>query len=159
ELAEEASKKFGEVLKGEKAEPGPRRHEAAEPTPERSLGLLFYWLDYSEQQYHGIMRRLAAEGAGRGRDPPTLGWGRRSNQEFHSIIEKLARAGSRGRPWDPVADAARRQKQAQSEPVPAAAPSAATPDRELPAGGGVPEQPPPGGEAQQAATSPAAELS
>ena len=79
ELAEAASKKFGEVLKGEKAEPGPRRPEASEPAPEHALGLLFYWLDYSEQQYRGIMRRLASEGGGRGWDPATVGWLRRSN--------------------------------------------------------------------------------
>ena len=152
ELAEEASKKFGEVLKGEKAEPaepGPRRREAMSPAPERSLGLLFYWLDYSEQQYRGIMRRLATEGAGRGWDPATIGWLRRSNQEFQGIIEKLARAGGSGRPWDPVAEAARRQHEAHSEPPPPAPPpaAAATPSGEMAAGGGVSPQPPPGGEA------------
>src|SRR5262245_8457340 len=152
ELAEEASKKFGEVLKGEKAEPaepGPRRREAMSPAPERSLGLLFYWLDYSEQQYRGIMQRLAAEGAGWGWDPATVGWLRRSNQEFQGIIEKLARAGGSGRPWDPVAEAAQRQNEAQSELPPPAPPpaAAATPSGEMAAGGGGSPEPRPGGEA------------
>ena len=160
ELAEEASKKFGEVLKGEKAEPSPRSREAAEPAPEGSLGLLFYWLDYSEQQYRGIMRRLATEAGGRGWDPATVGWLRRSNQEFRSIIDKLARAGSRGRPWDPVADAARRQKQAQAEQPPPAPPlAAATPDREMAAGSGVSQEQPPGGEAQKPDPGPAGPVS
>jgi nucleoid-associated protein YgaU len=110
ELAEEASKKFGEVLKEQTPEAKPKA--AARPPStaarERSLPLLLYWLDYSEHEYRGILRRLALEGADKGWDPGTIGWLKRSSQEFQDIMQRLARAGGPASKWDPVAEAHRR---------------------------------------------------
>ena len=108
ELAEEASKKFGEVLKEQapEAKPKPPSSPLNAADRERSLPLLFYWLDYSGHEYRGILRRLALEGAEKGWDPATVGWLKRSSQEFQAIMQRLARAGAPASKWDPVADGA-----------------------------------------------------
>ncbi|HXE68353.1 MAG TPA: LysM peptidoglycan-binding domain-containing protein [Hyphomicrobiaceae bacterium] len=110
ELAEEASKKFGEVLKQRtpeaKAKPPSSPLKAADR--ERTVPLLLYWLDYSEHEYKGILRRLALEGAEKGWDPATIGWLKRSSQEFQAIMQRLARAGAPASKWDPVAEAHQR---------------------------------------------------
>jgi nucleoid-associated protein YgaU len=107
ELAEEASKKFGEVLKEQtpeaKPKPPPSPVDAGDRA--RSVPLLLYWLDYSEHEYRGILRRLALEGAEKGWDPATVGWLKRSSQEFQAIMQRLARAGAPASKWDPVAEA------------------------------------------------------
>ena len=112
ELAAEASRKFGEVLKGQVPDPAPPRR-ADEPGTEAggdpTLNVLLYWLDYSEHEYRGIMRRLALEGRGSGWDPVTLSWLKRSSQQFQSIMARLARAGAPAGKWDPVADADKRR--------------------------------------------------
>lgn len=112
ELAAEASRKFSEVLKGQVPDPTPPRR-ADEPGTEASgdptLNVLLYWLDYSEHEYRGIMRRLALEGRGSGWDPVTLSWLKRSSQQFQSIMARLARAGAPAGKWDPVADADKRR--------------------------------------------------
>ncbi len=132
ELAKEASKKFGEVLQGQgkDAAVATAGRQASQP-PERSLGLLVYWLDYSEHQYRGIIRRLALDGAHWGWDPGTVGWLKRSNQEFQGIMQKLARAGGPARQWDPVADAEARHRQGAPAPTP---PPQASPGGEVAAG-------------------------
>lgn len=112
ELAEEASKKFGEVLKEQtpeaKSKPAARPPNAVAREP--SMPLLLYWLDYSEHEYRGILRRLALEGADKGWDPTTIGWLKRSSQEFQDIMQRLARAGGPASKWDPVAEAHRRTR-------------------------------------------------
>ena len=112
ELAAEASRKFGEVLQGQVPDPAPPRR-ADEPGTEAggdpTLNVLLYWLDYSEHEYRGIMRRLALEGRGSGWDPVTLSWLKRSSQQFQSIMARLARAGAPAGKWDPVADADKRR--------------------------------------------------
>jgi LysM repeat protein len=112
ELAEEASKKFGEVLKEQtpEAQPKPPAQPPNTAARERSLPLLLYWLDYSEHEYRGILRRLALEGADKGWDPATIGWLKRSSQEFQDIMQRLARAGGPASKWDPVAEAHRRSR-------------------------------------------------
>ena len=139
ELAEEASKKFGEVLQDQtpdaigKAKPPSSPLSVADR--ERSLPLLLYWFDYSEHEYRGILRRLALEGAEKGWDPATIGWLKRSSQEFQAIMQRLARAGAPASKWDPVAEAHRRAVGDPTRPqdpragpsAPAAAPSAVAP--------------------------------
>ena len=94
ELAEEASKRFGEVLKGVSpaAKPEAQTSPVGTAQDERSLPLLLYWFDYSEHEYRGILRRLALEGAQKGWDPATVGWLKRSSQEFQAIMQRLAAA-------------------------------------------------------------------
>jgi nucleoid-associated protein YgaU len=126
ELAAEASQKFGEVLKGQVPDPTPRRvdEQATEPIPDGTLNVLLYWLDYSEHEYRGIMRRLALEGRGSGWDPVTLSWLKRSSQQFQSIMARLARAGAPAGKWDPVADADKRRLEGTAVP---SGPAAAAP--------------------------------
>jgi nucleoid-associated protein YgaU len=110
ELAEEASKKFGEVLKEQtpQAKPTAAARPPSTAARERSLPLLLYWLDYSEHEYRGILRRLALDGADKGWDPATIGWLKRSSREFQDIMQRLARTGGPASKWDPVAEAHRR---------------------------------------------------
>ena len=112
ELAAEASRKFSEVLQGQVPDAAPPRRAdelGSEAGRDPTLNVLLYWLDYSEHEYRGIMRRLALEGRGSGWDPVTLSWLKRSSQQFQSIMARLARAGAPAGKWDPVADADKRR--------------------------------------------------
>lgn len=147
ELAEEASKKFGEVLKEQtpEAKPKPPSSPLNAAGRERSVPLLLYWLDYSEHEYRGILRRLALEGAEKGWDPATVGWLKRSSQEFQAIMQRLARAGAPASKWDPVAEAHQRagRDQGRGEDgsagpgAPAGTPSATAPSAAVDPGAAV----------------------
>ena len=147
ELAEEASKKFGEVLKEQapKAKPKPPSNPLKAADRERSVPLLLYWLDYSGHEYRGILRRLALEGAEQGWDPATVGWLKRSSQEFQAIMQRLARAGAPASKWDPVAEAHQRagRDQGRGEDgsagpgAPAGTPSATAPGATVDPGAAV----------------------
>ena len=147
ELAEEASKKFGEVLKQQTPEdkPKPPSSPLSAADRERSVPLLLYWLDYSEHEYRGILRRLALEGAEKGWDPATVGWLKRSSQEFQAIMQRLARAGAPASKWDPVAEAQQRagRDQGRGEDgsagpgAPAGTPSATAPGAAVDPGAAV----------------------
>ena len=157
ELAEEASKKFGEVLKEQapEAKPKPPSSPLNAADRERSLPLLFYWLDYSGHEYRGILRRLALEGAEKGWDPATVGWLKRSSQEFQAIMQRLARAGAPASKWDPVAaahqragrDQGRREDGSAGPGAPAGTPSATAPGAAVDPGAAVAEFGPRTGEA------------
>jgi nucleoid-associated protein YgaU len=151
ELAEEASKKFGEVLQEQTpaAKPKPPSSPVSAADRERSLSLLFYWFDYSDHEYRGILRRLALEGAAKGWDPGTVGWLKRSSQEFQAIMQRLARAGGPGAKWDPVAEAhhraVREQGRARDGTAPTATPSATAPGASDAPGTAIPALGAPGG--------------
>jgi len=147
ELAEEASKKFGEVLKEQtpEAKPKPPSNPVTAADRERSVPLLLYWLDYSEHEYRGILRRLALEGAEKGWDPATVGWLKRSSQEFQAIMQRLARAGAPASKWDPVAEAhmragrdqGRAEEGSAAAGAPAGTPSATAPGAAVEPGAAV----------------------
>src|SRR5262249_31572347 len=93
ELAEEASKKFGELLKGELGQsvpPAPPNMSQGRRDP--PMTLIFYWLDYADHQYHGIIRRLASDGARESwiAEVASGNWLRRSQQRFQSLMQRLA---------------------------------------------------------------------
>src|SRR5689334_1032683 len=118
ELAHEASKKFGEVLEGQTpAAPAPGGPERSQ-RDDRSLNFLLYWLDFSEHEYRGLLRRLALEGARRGWDPGTVGWLKRSSQEFQELMRKLAAAGALARKREAVAASGRGGPGTAPEPAP-----------------------------------------
>jgi nucleoid-associated protein YgaU len=154
ELAKEASKKFGEVLK----EQSPAAKPEAQTSPlgtaqdQRSLPLLLYWFDYSEHEYRGILRRLALEGAQKGWDPATVGWLKRSSQEFQAIMQRLARAGAPASKWDPVAEAHQRagrdKERAPGGNAGPAPPPARAPEAAIKPGPAVVERAAGGGEAK-----------
>jgi nucleoid-associated protein YgaU len=160
ELAEEASKKFGEVLKEQtpEAKPKPPSSPVNAADRERSVPLLLYWLDYSEHEYKGILRRLALEGAEKGWDPATVGWLKRSSQEFQAIMQRLARAGAPASKWDPVAEAHMRAGRDQGRAEegsagagqPAATPSPTAPGAAVEPGAAVAGIGPPTGQAERA---------
>jgi nucleoid-associated protein YgaU len=160
ELAEEASKKFGEVLKEQapEAKPKPPSSPLNAAGRERSVPLLLYWLDYSAHEYRGILRRLALEGAEKGWDPATVGWLKRSSQEFQAIMQRLARAGAPASKWDPVAEAHQRagREQGRGEDgsagpgAPAGTPSATAPGAAVDPGAAVAGSGPRTGEAASA---------
>jgi nucleoid-associated protein YgaU len=154
ELAEEASKRFGEVLKGQSpaAKPEAQTSPVGTAQDERSLPLLLYWFDYSEHEYRGILRRLALEGAQKGWDPATVGWLKRSSQEFQAIMQRLARAGAPASKWDPVAEAHQRagrdKERAPDGNAGPAAPAARAPAGAIEPGPAVAERAAGGGEAK-----------
>jgi nucleoid-associated protein YgaU len=159
ELAEEASKKFGEVLKEQTPEAKPKPLSPVNAADrERSIPLLLYWLDYSEHEYRGILRRLALEGAEKGWDPATVGWLKRSSQEFQAIMQRLARAGVPASKWDPVAEAhvragrdqGRAEEGSARAGVPAGTPSATGPGAAVEPGAAVAGIGPPTGQAETA---------
>jgi nucleoid-associated protein YgaU len=138
ELAEEASKRFGEVLKAQAPEPKPAGAPTSPAVPETSLPLLLYWLDYSDHEYRGIMRRLALEGAERGWDPATVGWLKRSSQQFQDLMLRLARAGGPQRPSEAVAQGPERNGVESAAPSRPTAPETAMPPAAAPGPAAVP---------------------
>jgi len=138
ELAEEASKRFGEVLKAQAPEPKPAGAPTSPAVPETSLPLLLYWLDYSDHEYRGIMRRLALGGAERGWDPATVGWLKRSSQQFQNLMLQLARAGGPQRPSEAVAQAPERNSVKSAAPSLPTAPETAMPPAATPGPAAVP---------------------
>jgi nucleoid-associated protein YgaU len=95
ELSQAASKRFGEVLKGETADAAPAPRSGPTPSPvarDSLVTVLQYWLDWSEHEYQGIVRRLALEGSGSGGLVP--GWLARAGRDIAGFVRRLADAAA-----------------------------------------------------------------